>query len=183
MAVFDNLGGGVCNMKYDPETDIKYLKNQDGEWTEVGYGGLLTKWIYHEGKIVVPISSTGYTFSSNFTGTTPTYAENSINITLTAGKSCTIGTTDTYNLSEITKFHVKVIRENKEEVYTLDLTETAGFGYLSFAYRKHNDTSVVTVPMLFASTTKAVASSTLKKWEGTTSYYADTISIIDMWVE
>ena len=34
------------NMYYDPETDIKYLKNQDGEWVNVGYGGLLDKYLY-----------------------------------------------------------------------------------------------------------------------------------------
>lgn len=43
MAVFDNLGGGgSCNMKYEPETDMKYLKNADGEWIEECAGGLLT---------------------------------------------------------------------------------------------------------------------------------------------
>lgn len=43
MAVFDNLGGGgACNMKYEPETDMKYLKNADGEWVEDCAGGLLT---------------------------------------------------------------------------------------------------------------------------------------------
>lgn len=37
---------GGSNMYYDPATDIKYLKNQDGEWVEVGKGGLLSLFIY-----------------------------------------------------------------------------------------------------------------------------------------
>ena len=41
--------GDESNMKYDPETDMKYLKNQDGEWVQVGYGGLLTNYLYHLG--------------------------------------------------------------------------------------------------------------------------------------
>lgn len=37
---------GGSNMYYDPATDIKYLRNQDGEWVEVGTGGLLEQYLY-----------------------------------------------------------------------------------------------------------------------------------------
>lgn len=37
---------GKINMYYDPATDIKYLRNQNGEWVEVGHGGLLNKYLY-----------------------------------------------------------------------------------------------------------------------------------------
>lgn len=48
IAGIDTPVNGI-NMYYDPETDIKYLKNKDGNWVEVGYGGLLKNYLYNNG--------------------------------------------------------------------------------------------------------------------------------------
>lgn len=36
-------------MYYDPETDIEYLKNTDGEWVERGFGGLSADFLFKAG--------------------------------------------------------------------------------------------------------------------------------------
>lgn len=53
-AVGDVLAGisspiNSINMYYDPETDIEYKKNQDGEWVEVEKVGLLKSYFYNNG--------------------------------------------------------------------------------------------------------------------------------------
>lgn len=66
----DNIG-----MKYDPATDIKYLRNQDGEWVPAGMGGLLWDgYLYNFG---VTNSEYAGDPDKNYTSSTyTTYTEN-----------------------------------------------------------------------------------------------------------
>lgn len=44
--IANSVNEGGSNMYYDPATDIKYLRNQNGEWVAVGEGGLLKNYLY-----------------------------------------------------------------------------------------------------------------------------------------
>lgn len=70
----DNIG-----MKYDPATDVKYLRNQDGEWVAAGMGGLLWDgYLYNFGNINTEYAGDP---DKNYASTTyHTYTENSDHI-------------------------------------------------------------------------------------------------------
>lgn len=70
---------GSSNMYYDPTTDIKYLKNQEEKWVEVGKGGLLSLFIYPNTEAealfggITKDGWTSYTTSYPITNATITY--------------------------------------------------------------------------------------------------------------
>lgn len=69
-AIFKNniLYSGMeeeSNMKYDPVADKKYLKNADGEWVEVGYGGLSHSYLYKNGNRYTDITGDWVVDSAN----------------------------------------------------------------------------------------------------------------------
>lgn len=85
-AVGDAIKNVDSNMYYDPTTDIRYLKGQDGEWVEVGYGGLIADFIYDSGKVY----RTLYTAVGNL-GTTGTTTLEEDHVLLTANGSASNG--------------------------------------------------------------------------------------------
>lgn len=97
---------GGSNMYYEPETDIRYLKNQNGEWVKVGIGGLL--WdgsLYREGNTYSDITG-GWSLQKISGTSTLTFNTSDMKLQNSAGKSI-VSTNNKIDFSRYTKLHIE----------------------------------------------------------------------------
>jgi len=116
-AIATVVNEGGSNMYYDPMTDKKYLKNQDGEWVEVGYGGLLRNYLYNSGDAFAEKTgeyealgiSNSSTHAGNEKAPVLTMESNHMNIVWAGNYSYTMGgvlNKKTIDLTEVNKLCV-----------------------------------------------------------------------------
>lgn len=120
--IANSVNEGGSNMYYDPATDIKYLKGQDGEWVEVGYGGLLNTVIYEDGRTYIPLDYTNYVYN-NFTNVKANILEDSIEIPIvTDGQMVPFGTEEIIDLSRHSTLHCLLKVNGIEQTIILDIS-------------------------------------------------------------
>lgn len=129
--IANSVNEGGSNMYYDPATDSKYLKNEDGEWVFIGSAGLKELPLYvngNQGNFV------GYAGGIDYPGGgAPTltigetlYASMSNNVTLATGSVIS----DKYDLTRFSKlkFHheskTASNTTNKISVFVTDVKQT-----------------------------------------------------------
>ena len=109
IAGIDTPVNGI-NMYYDPETDMKYLKNQDGEWEFVEYGGLLRKYLYNSGdectEVVGGWTAYNYRWSqaTSQNGGTPILTQTQTAMTVGTKTQYAMGSVFTNNVIDLTKY-------------------------------------------------------------------------------
>ena len=108
--IANSVNEGGSNMYYDPATDIKYLKGQDGTWVKAGIGGLL--WdgsLYREGNTYSDITG-GFSLhqEAGTGGGSYSLVFNTNNITLTStSKLGILSTNNKIDFSKYTKLHIE----------------------------------------------------------------------------
>lgn len=126
----------IVGMKYDPATDIKYLKNQDGEWVLVGYGGLLLTYLYtneFESELYPLDFSNDYYYNDSYkTNYVPTKTASGIQFDTTYQVSSVVGTKDIVDLSAYKTINIVFTENGIEKELTLDITNV-NEGYVSVA--------------------------------------------------
>lgn len=125
-AVGDKIAGistpiNSINMYYDPTTDIKYLKNQDGEWVKDGYGGLLNVYLYKNGEVNSDLIGTFKLSSKMSSNNTITFNASTIDIQYkTTSNVWVVGGFETEKTFDVTNINRIAI--------TYNITSTASLG-------------------------------------------------------
>lgn len=134
-AVGDAIKNVDSNMYYDPTTDIKYLKNKDGEWVFDDYGGLDKVYLYKEGVTNTSIVTqfvAGGTHASAVTHVNPTFNETSISLTTTSRDKTSVVISENaidftpYTVNSYSKFGCKILEGSIEKEYEMDISSVNG---------------------------------------------------------
>ena len=125
-----SVNEGGSNMYYDPATDSKYLKNEDGEWVFVGTAGLKELPLYVNGNQGNFVGYAGGTDYADYKAVIPTVTfEESLSISLSDNGTIVTGSaiSDKYDLTKFSKlkfYHESNTGSNPSNKISIFITDT-----------------------------------------------------------